>query len=51
MTRQQIQEKILKIMTDKFEIEDPEMDDDLREEHHFDSIDAIDLLEFVFDFT
>ncbi len=44
MERKQIEDKILGVFRDKFEIEDPGMDDDLREEHHFDSIDAIDLL-------
>lgn len=44
MTRQQIEEKILGIMVEKFEMENPGFDDDLREEHNFDSIDAIDLL-------
>ncbi len=44
MTREEIQKEILEIVADKFEIEDPGMDDDLREEHNFDSIDAIDLI-------
>ncbi len=44
MTREEIQKEILEIMEAKFEIEDPGMDDDLREEHNFDSIDAIDLI-------
>lgn len=44
MTRQEIQIEILKILKDEFEIENPGMDDDLREKYHFDSIDAIQLL-------
>ena len=44
MTREEIQKEILEIMETKFEIEDPGLEDDLREEHNFDSIDAIDLI-------
>jgi acyl carrier protein len=44
MTREEIQKEILEIMEAKFEIEDPGLDDDLREAHNFDSIDAIDLI-------
>lgn len=44
MTREAIQEQILGVFADKFEIEDPGLDDDLREAYEFDSIDAIDLL-------
>ncbi len=44
MTRQEIQIEILRILKDEFEIENPGMDDDLREKYHFDSIDAIQLL-------
>lgn len=44
MTRQEIQDKILKIFSEEFEIENPELDDDLRDVHEFDSIDAIELL-------
>lgn len=44
MTREEIQKEILEIMEAKFEIEDPGLEDDLREEHNFDSIDAIDLI-------
>ena len=44
MTREEIQKEILEIMEAKFEIEDPDLEDDLREVHNFDSIDAIDLI-------
>jgi acyl carrier protein len=44
MTREEIQSGILKIFSDQFEIDDPHLDEDLREAHEFDSIDAIDLL-------
>ncbi len=44
MTREEIQIEILKILEDEFEIENPGMDDNLREKYHFDSIDAIQLL-------
>jgi acyl carrier protein len=44
MTRKEIQDRILIFFTQEFEIENPEMDDDLREVHEFDSIDAIELL-------
>ena len=44
MTRQEIQDNILGIFAEQFEIADPKLDDDLREVHEFDSIDAIDLL-------
>ena len=44
MTRQEIQDNILGIFARQFEIADPKLDDDLREVHEFDSIDAIDLL-------
>jgi len=44
MTRNEIEKKILNIMKDEFEIENPGLDDDLREVHSFDSIDAIELL-------
>ena len=35
---------IVRIFADQFEIENPGLDDDLREAHEFDSIDAIELL-------
>jgi len=44
MTREEIQNRILKIFSDEFEIENPDINDDLREVHEFDSIDAIELL-------
>ena len=44
MTRNEIEKKILNIMKDEFEIENPGLDDDLREVYSFDSIDAIELL-------
>ena len=44
MTRTQIQTRILAVFAEAFEIENPELDDDLREVHEFDSIDAIELL-------
>ena len=42
--RDQIQTDIIRIFSEQFEIEDPGLDDDLREDHGFDSIDAIELL-------
>ncbi|KPJ77742.1 MAG: acyl carrier protein [Deltaproteobacteria bacterium SG8_13] len=44
MTREEIQASILAVFAEAFEIENPELDDDLREVHEFDSIDAIELL-------
>jgi acyl carrier protein len=44
MTREQIHAFIVKIMRERFEIENPGLDDDLREQHKFDSIDAVELL-------
>ena len=44
MTRSDITAAILKIFKDQFEIQQPGLDDDLREVHEFDSIDAIELL-------
>lgn len=44
MERHEIESKILAILYEKFEIEDPDLDGDLREKYRFDSIDAIDLL-------
>ena len=44
MTREQIQSRILTVFAEAFEIENPQLDDDLREVHEFDSIDAIELL-------
>ncbi len=44
MTRDEIQSKILAILTEDFEFEHPGPDDNLRDDHGFDSIDAIELL-------
>lgn len=44
MTRNDIQEKILAILIDDFEFDNPGLDDNLRDDHGFDSIDAIELL-------
>ncbi|MGA3083436.1 MAG: phosphopantetheine-binding protein [Thermodesulfobacteriota bacterium] len=44
MTREEIKSEILKILFREFEIENPDLDDDLREKYEFDSIDAIELL-------
>ncbi|WP_319405645.1 phosphopantetheine-binding protein [uncultured Desulfosarcina sp.] len=44
MTRDEIEKAIIRIFTDQFEIENPGLDDNLREIHEFDSIDAIELL-------
>ena len=44
MTRDEIIAHILLIFRKEFEIENPGLDDDLREEHEFDSIDAVELL-------
>jgi acyl carrier protein len=44
MTRDELQEKILTILVQDFEFKDPKPDDNLRDDHGFDSIDAIELL-------
>jgi len=44
MTRDELKEKILSILIDDFEFENPGLDDNLRDDHNFDSIDAIELL-------
>jgi acyl carrier protein len=44
MTRSDITFEILRIFQEEFEIDGPGLDDDLRERHNFDSIDAIELL-------
>ena len=44
MTREEIATEILSIFKHEFEIENPGLDDDLRETHEFDSVDAIELL-------
>lgn len=45
MTREAIREHLLKIFAAEFEIVNPGLEDDLREVHGFDSIDAIELLQ------
>ncbi len=44
MTRNQLQDKIFQILTEDFEFEQPDLNDNLRDDHGFDSIDAIELL-------
>ena len=44
MTREELQKEILEILSREFEIEDPDLDDNLREKYEFDSVDAIELL-------
>lgn len=44
MKRDVLQEKILTILTHDFEFEQPGLSDNLRNDHGFDSIDAIELL-------
>jgi acyl carrier protein len=44
MTRQEIEKEIKNIFQREFEIENPGMEDNLREAYGFDSIDAIELL-------
>ncbi|HIP82112.1 MAG TPA: acyl carrier protein [Desulfocapsa sulfexigens] len=44
MTRDELQEKIVAILVDEFEFENPGLTDNLRDDHGFDSIDAIELL-------
>lgn len=44
MNRDEFKDKILTILTEDFEFEEPGLDDNLRDEHGFDSIDAIELL-------
>ena len=44
MTRQEIEREVKNIFQREFEVENPEMDVDLREAYAFDSIDAIELL-------
>lgn len=44
MTRDALQEKILTILVQDFEFKQPGLDDNLRDDHGFDSIDAIELL-------
>jgi acyl carrier protein len=49
MTRDQIISKILDILNEEFEINNPGLDENLTEKYEFDSIDAIALLEHVED--
>lgn len=54
MTREELRDKILTILTDDFEFEQPGLEDNLRDDHGFDSIDAIELLgkiELLLDFS
>ena len=54
MTRDELQEKILTILVQDFEFKNPKADDNLRDDHGFDSIDAIELLskiEAIFGFS
>jgi len=54
MNRDVLQEKILTILVDDFEFSKPGPDDNLRDDHGFDSIDAIELLgkiELILGFT
>jgi acyl carrier protein len=44
MTRDDVIGKLMDIFSEQFEIEDPSLDDNLREAYEFDSIDAIELL-------
>jgi acyl carrier protein len=44
MKRDDIKSEIIKIFKNQFEIENPGLDEDLREIYEFDSIDAIELL-------
>ena len=44
MTRDDLHEHILTILTRDFEFQNPGLDENLRDEHGFDSIDAIELL-------
>jgi acyl carrier protein len=54
MTRDEFKDKILTILIDDFEFEQPGLEDNLRDDHGFDSIDAIELLgkiELLLDFS
>lgn len=44
MTRDDLHKKILTILVQDFEFQQPGLDDNLRDDHGFDSIDAIELL-------
>ncbi|MCB2147441.1 MAG: acyl carrier protein [Deltaproteobacteria bacterium] len=44
MTHDEIEKAIIRIFADQFEIENPGLNDNLRDVYEFDSIDAIELL-------
>ena len=44
MTRDELHQQILTILVRDFEFKNPGLDDNLRDDHGFDSIDAIELL-------
>lgn len=44
MTRDELKEQIVAVLVDEFEFENPGLTDNLRDDHGFDSIDAIELL-------
>ena len=44
LTRKEILHDLVRIFRENFEIDSPGLEDDLREEYEFDSIDAIELL-------
>jgi acyl carrier protein len=44
MTRDEFKDKIVTILVEDFEFEQPGLEDNLRDDHGFDSIDAIELL-------
>jgi acyl carrier protein len=44
MERDAIQAAIIRVFKERFEIEDPGVDDNLRDAYEFDSIDAVELL-------
>lgn len=44
MTRDELKEKIVAVLVGEFEFENPGLTDNLRDDHGFDSIDAIELL-------
>ncbi len=44
MTRNDIKNKIINVFKQNFEIQDPKLEDDIRDCYGFDSIDAIELL-------
>jgi len=50
MSRADIQTMVLEVFKSQFEISNPGLDEDLRDEYDFDSIDAIELLAAVEDY-